>query len=108
MGRRCLPFVILYPRTAPPLPFSLLHELLLLCSPPLHPNPLPHCFSITVIDVEQTGKLTLVDLAGSECVGRSGAMDDTAKEAGTINKSLLTLGRVIHALAANDKHVPYR
>jgi hypothetical protein len=35
-------------------------------------------------------------------------MDDTAKEAGTINKSLLTLGRVIHALAANDKHVPYR
>ena len=80
--------------------FSLLHELLLLSR--------PHCFSITVMDVEQTGKLTLVDLAGSECVGRSGAMDDTAKEAGTINKSLLTLGRVIHALAANDKHVPYR
>ena len=58
--------------------------------------------------VVQVGKLTLVDLAGSECVGRSGAVDDTAKEAGTINKSLLTLGRVIHALAANEKHVPYR
>jgi hypothetical protein len=56
----------------------------------------------------QTGKLTLVDLAGSECVGRSGAVDDTAKEAGTINKSLLTLGRVVHALASNEKHVPYR
>ena len=56
----------------------------------------------------QVGKLTLVDLAGSECIGRSGALDDTAKEAGTINKSLLTLGRVIHALASNEKHVPYR
>lgn len=56
----------------------------------------------------KVGRLTLVDLAGSECVGRSGAVDMMAKEAGTINKSLLTLGRVIQALAANEKHVPYR
>lgn len=35
------------------------------------------------------GKLNLVDLAGLENVGRSGA-----REAGNINQSLLTLGRV--------------
>ena len=57
---------------------------------------------------QKIGKLTLVDLAGSESIGRSGATDDMAKEAGTINKSLLTLGRVIQALVQNDKHVPYR
>jgi hypothetical protein len=43
----------------------------------------------------QVGKLNLVDLAGSECVGRSGAKDVRAREAGNINQSLLTLGRVI-------------
>ena len=61
-------------------------------------------------DVIKTGKLHLVDLAGSECVGRSGAQDKRAKEAGNINKSLLTLGRVIHSLVENveNKHVPYR
>ena len=40
------------------------------------------------------GKLNLVDLAGSENVGRSGAVDKRAREAGNINQSLLTLGRV--------------
>ena len=40
------------------------------------------------------GKLNLVDLAGSENVGRSGAVDKWAREAGNINQSLLTLGRV--------------
>ncbi|KAL0316279.1 UNVERIFIED_CONTAM: Kinesin-like protein KIN-5A [Sesamum radiatum] len=54
------------------------------------------------------GKLNLVDLAGSENILRSGARDERAREAGEINKSLLTLGRVINALAENSVHVPYR
>ena len=44
--------------------------------------------------VLRIGKLNLVDLAGSENVGRSGAVDKRAREAGNINQSLLTLGRV--------------
>ncbi|KAL0336869.1 UNVERIFIED_CONTAM: Kinesin-like protein KIN-5A [Sesamum calycinum] len=52
------------------------------------------------------GKLNLVDLAGSENILRSGARDERAREAGEINKSLLTLGRVINALAENSVHVP--
>ena len=43
-------------------------------------------------EVLRIGKLNLVDLAGSENVGRSGAMDKRAREAGNINQSLLTLG----------------
>lgn len=39
------------------------------------------------------GKLNLVDLAGSENIGRSGAINQRAREAGNINQSLLTLGR---------------
>jgi len=49
-----------------------------------------------------------VDLAGSECIGRSGAVDKRAREAGNINQSLLTLGRVITALVEHAPHVPYR
>jgi len=49
-----------------------------------------------------------VDLAGSECIGRSGAVDRRAREAGNINQSLLTLGRVITALVEHAPHVPYR
>lgn len=56
----------------------------------------------------KTGKLNLVDLAGSENIGRSGAIEKRAREAGTINQSLLTLGRVITALVENAPHVPYR
>lgn len=56
----------------------------------------------------KTGKLNLVDLAGSENIGRSGAMEKRAREAGNINQSLLTLGRVITALVENAPHVPYR
>ncbi|XP_014668167.1 PREDICTED: kinesin-like protein KIF11-B [Priapulus caudatus] len=64
-------------------------------------------FSITIhikentVDGEEllkTGKLNLVDLAGSENIGRSGAIDKRAREAGNINQSLLSLGRVITAL----------
>ncbi|XP_041998212.1 kinesin-like protein KIN-5D [Salvia splendens] len=54
------------------------------------------------------GRLNLVDLAGSENVLRYGAREGRAREAGEINKSLLTLGRVINALADNSTHVPYR
>merc|ERR1719447_2382838 len=56
----------------------------------------------------KTGKLNLVDLAGSENIGRSGAVEKRAREAGTINQSLLTLGRVISSLVENTPHVPYR
>ncbi|KAF5953942.1 hypothetical protein HYC85_006798 [Camellia sinensis] len=54
------------------------------------------------------GKLNLVDLAGSENISRSGTREARAREAGEINKSLLTLGRVISALVEHLGHVPYR
>lgn len=59
-------------------------------------------------DLVKVGKLNLVDLAGSENVGRSGAVLVRAREAGMINQSLLTLGRVINALVEKSSHVPYR
>nr|AMS24215.1 kinesin 5b protein [Marsilea vestita] len=54
------------------------------------------------------GRLNLVDLAGSESISRSGAREARAREAGEINKSLLTLGRVITSLVEHLGHVPYR
>lgn len=74
-------------------------------------------FSITVLtkekssigdDLLKVGKMNLVDLAGSENIGRSGAENKRAREAGIINQSLLTLGRVINALVDRSAHVPYR
>ncbi|KAJ3559108.1 hypothetical protein NM688_g534 [Phlebia brevispora] len=75
-------------------------------------------FSVTVLtkekssvkgdDLLKVGKLNLVDLAGSENIGRSGAENKRAREAGMINQSLLTLGRVINALVDRSPHVPYR
>ena len=59
-------------------------------------------------DLLRVGKLNLVDLAGSENIGRSGAENKRAREAGMINQSLLTLGRVINALVDKAQHVPYR
>ncbi|KAJ7582682.1 kinesin 2 [Mycena floridula] len=59
-------------------------------------------------DLLKIGKLNLVDLAGSENIGRSGAENKRAREAGMINQSLLTLGRVITALVEKAQHVPYR
>ncbi|CDK25918.1 unnamed protein product [Kuraishia capsulata CBS 1993] len=56
----------------------------------------------------KVGKLNLVDLAGSENISRSGAENKRAREAGMINQSLLTLGRVINALVENSPHIPYR
>ncbi|KAJ9559081.1 hypothetical protein OSB04_013695 [Centaurea solstitialis] len=60
------------------------------------------------VEVMKCGKLNLVDLAGSENILRSGATEGRAREAGEINKSLLTLGRVITALVDHSGHVPYR
>jgi kinesin family protein 11 len=54
------------------------------------------------------GRLYLVDLAGSENVGRSGATNNRAREAGNINQSLLALGRVITGLVERSPHIPYR
>ena len=73
-------------------------------------------FSITVHIKENNdgeepmkiGKLNLVDLAGSENIGRSGAVERRAREAGNINQSLLTLGRVITSLVKRASHIPYR
>ncbi|KAJ6969357.1 kinesin-like protein [Populus alba x Populus x berolinensis] len=59
-------------------------------------------------ELMKCGKLNLVDLAGSENVVRSGAKEGRVREAGEINKSLLTLGRVINALVEHSGHVPYR
>ncbi|WOL04664.1 kinesin-like protein KIN-5A [Canna indica] len=59
-------------------------------------------------EIIKSGKLNLVDLAGSENISRSGARDGRAREAGEINKSLLTLGRVINALVEHSAHIPYR
>lgn len=49
-----------------------------------------------------------MDLAGAENIGRSGAQNARAREAGAINQSLLTLGRVITSLVEKAAHVPYR
>ncbi|KAH6609207.1 kinesin family member 11 [Trichoderma cornu-damae] len=61
-----------------------------------------------VEELVSAGKLNLVDLAGSENIQRSGAENKRAAEAGLINKSLLTLGRVINALVDRSPHIPYR
>lgn len=47
-------------------------------------------------------------MAGSENISRSGAKQERAREAGNINQSLLTLGRVITALVEGNSFVPYR
>lgn len=59
-------------------------------------------------EMVKIGKLYLVDLAGSENIAKSGATEKRARETAMINQSLLTLGRVIHALVGNNSHVPYR
>ncbi|CAG8473518.1 6620_t:CDS:1 [Racocetra fulgida] len=59
-------------------------------------------------DLLKVGKINLVDLAGSENISRTGAENLRAKEAGKINKSLLTLGRCINSLNEHNQHIPYR
>ena len=80
---------------------------------PAQQTPAPPCFSTPSPSSQipfplKVGKLNLVDLAGSENISRSGAKDGRAREAGSINQSLLTLGRVITALVEHSGHVPYR
>uniref|UniRef100_A0ACB8E698 Uncharacterized protein n=1 Tax=Sphaerodactylus townsendi TaxID=933632 RepID=A0ACB8E698_9SAUR len=58
--------------------------------------------------IQTTGKLNLVDLAGSERVGKSGAEGSRLREAQYINKSLLALGDVIHALRSRQGYIPFR
>ena len=58
--------------------------------------------------VQSVGKLSLVDLAGSEKLDKAGTTGTAVAETKAINKSLSALGSVIAALAANEKHVPYR
>lgn len=55
-------------------------------------------------------RMNLVDLAGSEDINKSGAVNERAREAGSINQSLLSLGKVISSLSEGKepKHIPYR
>lgn len=53
----------------------------------------------------------MVDLAGSERISNAMNNDERIRQGVSINKSLLTLGKVIAALAESKKqhqHVPYR
>lgn len=62
-----------------------------------------------VARVSSTCLLNLVDLAGSERVQKTGATGSTLKEAGHINKSLMTLGACILALSEGKLgHIPFR
>jgi hypothetical protein len=59
------------------------------------------------------GKISFVDLAGSERLKSSRSAGEQAKETGSINRSLMALGKVISALSehggrAGAGHVPYR
>jgi kinesin family protein 1 len=66
---------------------------------------------MTGLNTEKVSKISLVDLAGSERAKDTGAEGKRLQEGANINKSLTTLGKVIHALAASKKkgdYVPYR
>ena len=79
-----------------------------------------HCVVLVTIvkrnlsaSTSKIGQLYAVDLAGSESVGKTNARQEQIVEAGSINKSLLVLGRVIDVLTTNDEkgtaaRVPYR
>ncbi|XP_053515579.1 kinesin-like protein KIF14 [Artibeus jamaicensis] len=59
-----------------------------------------------------TSRVNLVDLAGSERCGKAGTCGQQLREGVSINKSLLTLGKVVSALAEHGRQkgvfVPYR
>lgn len=58
----------------------------------------------------RTSFLHLVDLAGSEAVGRNKLKGSRSREGKFINKSLLTLQRIINMLSSSNSssHIPYR
>ncbi|XP_066296372.1 kinesin-like protein KIF1A isoform X20 [Branchiostoma lanceolatum] len=58
---------------------------------------------MTDLSTEKVAKISLVDLAGSERANATGAKGDRLKEGANINKSLTTLGKVIHALAESSQ-----
>ena len=47
-------------------------------------------------------RISIVDLAGAERSAKTGATGARVKEAGQINKSLLTLGKCIDAMKYNQ------
>ena len=55
-----------------------------------------------------TPKLHFVDLAGSERSKRAGTSGKRLEEGNSINKGLSSLGKVVNALVAGQRHVPYR
>ncbi|KAJ3993002.1 kinesin-domain-containing protein, partial [Lentinula boryana] len=62
-------------------------------------------------EMTYSGKINLVDLAGSENnkhTGNSLANPTRLAESAAINKSLSTLGQVVHALNTGASRVPYR
>merc|ERR1711871_1401366 len=70
-------------------------------------------FTITIETAEgehiRVGKLNMVDLAGSERQSKTGATNETLKEATKINLSLSALGNVISALVdGRSSFIPYR
>ncbi|NWS11505.1 KIF14 protein, partial [Pachyramphus minor] len=64
-------------------------------------------------DRRLTSHINLIDLAGSECCAKAQTTGERLKEGVSINKSLLTLGRVISALSKQFQNgkttfIPYR
>ncbi|NXY66106.1 KIF14 protein, partial [Callaeas wilsoni] len=64
-------------------------------------------------DRRLTSHINLIDLAGSECCTKAQTTGERLKEGASINKSLLTLGRVISALSKQYQNgkktfIPYR
>ncbi|XP_001660806.2 kinesin-like protein KIF14 [Aedes aegypti] len=69
--------------------------------------------NLNAVHQTKRSKISLVDLAGSERVSQTcGASSERLKEGISINKSLLTLGKVISALAETKRsastYIPYR
>jgi kinesin family member 14 len=67
---------------------------------------------IKIVNQTKRSKISLIDLAGSERLSHTCAIGERLKEGVSINKSLLTLGKVIAALADTTRKptgfVPYR